>query len=47
MTGTELRAPGMAPALLSKVFQFAKLYAFEVDLTYAIAVLEFSNDIIH
>jgi hypothetical protein len=26
MTGTEDRAPGMAPALLSKAFQFAKLY---------------------
>ena len=43
-TGAELRAPGMAPALLTKVFQIAKLY---VDLTYAIAVLEFSNHIIH
>jgi hypothetical protein len=26
MTATELRAPGMAPALLSKIFQFEELY---------------------
>jgi hypothetical protein len=41
----------MAPALLSKVFQFAKLsyrIAPEVDLTYAIAVLEeYSDHIIY
>jgi hypothetical protein len=47
---------GPAPALLSKVFQFAKLATsqieklcdcmpIDIDLTYAIAALEFRNDV--
>jgi hypothetical protein len=42
MTGAELRAPGMAPALLSEVQSCTD---FDVDLTCAIAVLEFGNHI--
>jgi hypothetical protein len=46
MTGTELRAPGMAPALLSKVFQIAKLDSNRGRFGVCDrVVLEFSDDI--
>ena len=42
MTGTELRAPGIAPALLSKAFQIAKMDGNRGR--FGVVVLEFSND---
>jgi len=48
MIDPEQPAPGMAPASLPKLLHFAKsCNKCEVDLTYAIAVLEYSNDVIH
>ena len=44
----DVSAPGMAPALLPKLFPIPNHWTFnEIDFNHAIAALEYRNDVVH